>query len=51
MPHTPLVDTGKKRKVLMILVDGLNSESLSYAETPTLDMLMAEGLFTLEART
>ena len=44
-------DSGKKRKVLSIIIDGMRPDAILKANTPTFDELMATGLYSLEART
>ena len=44
-------DSGKTRKVLSIVIDGIRPDALVLANTPTFDKLMDIGLYSLEART
>ena len=44
-------DSGKTRKVLSIVIDGIRPDAIIEGNTPTFDELMATGLYSLEART
>ena len=41
----------KKRKVLMIGIDGCRSDALSQALTPNIDSIIAHGAYSLQAQT
>ena len=44
-------DSGKTRKVLSIIIDGMRPDAILEANTPTFDKLMSTGLYSLQART
>ena len=44
-------DSGKTRKVLSIVIDGMRPDAIMVANTPTFDDLMATGFYSREART
>ena len=41
----------KKRKAIVIMVDGVQVDALIAADTPTLDMMMENGIYSLSAKT
>ena len=44
-------DSGKKRKVLLVVIDGLRADAFEQADTPNVDELIATSLYTFDART